>query len=285
MTNYCTLDDVKKELVAKQAVNTTEEPKVRNYIRTVSSRIDELMGTPRRPFFAPYTEQRKFKVSPRRIDSVDNVFWLDNYPLLSVSNVLRGTSDITSIVEIYTDREEVDRGLRITDNYSSWYDCSGQFPPVFVKVTGEWGWNEDYDNAWDAVDELAADMLIDATTLTVVDADGADLEGYTPRFSPGNLIKVGSELMDVLSVDTATNILTVRRARNGTTAAAHTTADEVSIYQVDIRIRRIAIRQSAMLYARRGAFQVETLDGVGVITYPLDMLAELRATLQGFQYA
>lgn len=285
MTNYCTLDDAKNELKANSAVNTTEEPKLRNYIRMVSSRIDELMGTPRRPYFAPYTEQRKFRVSPRRVNSWDNVFWLDNQPLLSISNVLRGTDDITSIVEIYTDREEVDRGLRITTCTSSWYDCTCQRPPIFVKVTGEWGWNEDYDNAFDAVDTVkdVAGINATVTSITVDDADGKDLEGYTPRFSPGNLIKIDDELMDIISI--AGEVLTVRRARNGTTPAAHLVNAPIEVYQVDIRIRRVATRQSTLLYTRKGAYQVETLDGVGVVTYPQDMLAELRATLQGFQYA
>ncbi len=287
MTNYCTLDDTKKELKAKDAVNTTEEPKLRNYIRTVSSRIDEIMGTPRRPYFAPYTEQRKFRLSARRVNSWDNVFWLDNSPILSVLSVLRGASDISSVVEIYTDREEVDRGLRITDNCSSWWDCTHQRPPVFIYITGVWGWHEDYDNAWDKVDDVldAAGITATDTEITVADADGEDLEGYTPRFSPGNLIRIDSELMDVTAVNTTTNVLTVRRARNGTTAAAHLINADIEVYQVDIRIRRIVTRQSALLYARRGAFQVETLDGVGVVTYPQDLLSELKATLQGFQYA
>jgi hypothetical protein len=42
---------------------------------------------------------------------------------------------------------------------------------------------------------------------------------------------------------------------------------------------RAVTRQAALLYTRRGAFQVETLDGVGAITYPQDLIAELQVTL------
>jgi hypothetical protein len=281
MTNYCTQDDVTAELKADSSA-TADLARIRNYIRTVSKRIDELMGSRRRPFFAPYIEQRKFLINGWRIDSWNNVFWLDNSPLLAFTAVLWGTTDRTSVSELYTDRNEINRGLRLTTSTSSWY--SSELPPVFVKVTGTWGWHEDWDNAFDAVDTLQANINATVLTLTVADADGADLEGYTPRFSPGNFIQIGTEWMEVTAVNTTTNVLTVRRGRNGSTAAAHTSGDDVEVYQVDIRIRRACIRQAAMLYARRGAFQVETVDGVGAVTFPQDQLAELKATLQGFMY-
>lgn len=285
MTNYCTLDDAKNELKAQ---TTVDDAKLRNYIGIVSKRIDSTMGSRRRPFFAPYTEQRRYLLTTQRVDSFNNTFWMDDF-ILALSSVVRGGETITANVEIYTADNRLADSLRITNWTTGWYDsCDGTTsdrPPSFVLVTGIWGWHEDYDNAYDAVDTLAANALIGATSITVVDADAADLDGFTPRFSPGNLIKINDELMDITAVNTTTNVVTVHRARNGTTATAHTSGDSVSTYQVDERIRRIATRQSALLYARKGAFQVETLDGVGSISYPQDLLAELKATLQDFQYA
>lgn len=83
MTNYCTLAEVKAEL---KATTTTDDSDVRRSMRQVSARIDALMGTPRRPFFAPYTEQRKFPIISTRIDSFYNVYWLRQH-ILSVSAV------------------------------------------------------------------------------------------------------------------------------------------------------------------------------------------------------
>lgn len=277
MTNYCTLAQAKVEL---KSDSTVQDAQVRDYMTIVSQRIDAEMGKPRRPFFAPYTEQRRFRIETSRINSYDNTFLLRE-PILSVSAVVKDTTTLTSQASLFYWGNEVATMLQLTQGYT-WYP--EEDPPNEILVTGVWGWHEDYTNAFDKVDDLAANITASATTLTVADADGTDLNGFTPRFSPGNLIQIGSELMDVTAVNTTTNTLTVRRGVNGTTAAAHTLGDDVKVYQVDPRIRRIAARQTAQMIARQGAFQVETLDGVGVITYSQDLLPELRAVLTRFQY-
>ena len=281
MTDYCTLDDVKVEL---KADSTVGDAQVRRFIQQVSRRIDRTMQS-RRPYFAPYTEQRKFAVSSMRVNSYENVFVLDD-ALLAITTVLRADEDITANVELHTPYNSVARAIRITNNTTTWweYGDATDTPPVWVKVTGVWGWNEEYAAAYDHVDDLAANITASATSITVANVDGADLDGFTPRISAGNLIQIGAELMDVTTTDITANTATVRRGVNGTTAAAHVTGDDVNVYRVDERIRRIATRQAALLYARRGSFQVETLDGIGAVTYPQDLLMELRRTLQDFMY-
>lgn len=279
MTYYCTLDEAKAEL---KATTNLDDDLLRQYILMTSRRIDAVMGSPRRPFFAPYTEQRRFPIDNYRIDNYNNVYWLRRF-ILSFSAVTRGSDTLTTSVELYTPDDSVAEALHLTDSGITWY--SDETPPQFILVTGVWGWHEDYANAYAHVDDLAANVATTtATTVTVADADGADLDGFTPRFSPGNLIQVGTELMEVTAVNTTTNVLTVKRGVNGTTAATHTATDDVNVYLVDERIKRITMRQAGLLYARKGAYQVETLDGVGVITYPQDLLAELRNVLTEFQY-
>jgi hypothetical protein len=277
MTSYCTVAQAKVEL---KADSTIQDAQVRGYIRTVSERIDSEMGNPRRPFFAPYSEQRRFPISGDQIDSYNNTFLLRK-PILSVSAVLKDTTTLTSQASLFYWSNEVANMLQLTQGYT-WYP--EEDPPNELYVTGVWGWHADYTNAWEAVDTLQANINASVTSLTVADADGADLDGFIPRFSPGNLIQIDSEWMDVNAVNTTTNTLTVRRGVNGSTAAAHTSGKAVSTYHVDDRIQRITARQGALMIARQGAFQVETLDGVGVITYPQDLLPELRATLTRFAY-
>lgn len=285
MTLYCTLADAKVEA---KATTTNDDAKLRREIYRVSKRIDAEMGSPRRPFFAPYTEQRRYLVSGSRVDSYNNTF-LMNDPILSLTAVTRAGETITSTTALYQPDNRVADSLRITNFASSWYDCgsSTDVPPYFVLVTGIWGWHEDYANAYDAVDVVAdaGGITSSGTSITVADADGADLDGFTPRFSPGNLIKIGTELMDVTAVNTTTNVLTVRRAVNGTTAAAHALNAAISVYRVDERIRHVTARQSAFLYARLGAFQTQSADGLSTITYPEDLLSELKGVLREFQYA
>jgi hypothetical protein len=283
MTNYTTLALAKSELKADSTVDDTV---LYRYIRQVSRRIDSMMGTPRRPYFAPYTEQRTFPIETSRIDSLwDNTFDLRDY-ILAFTQVLRQTTNITSSVALYQWSNEVYHALRLTNCSYSWYTNCDCTQPYKLYVTGTWGWHEDYSNAFDSVDTVQDNPLsASATSITVSDADGTDVNGDTPRFSPGNLIKIEDELIDVTAVNTTTNILTVRRGVNGTTAAAHVQTTPISVYQVDERIQRIATRQATLLYARRGAYQVETLDGVGVITYPQDLLTELKNVLTEFQYA
>jgi len=284
MTSYCTLADVRAETKSR-STDTTDDSQLERYIRIVSKRIDSVMGYRRWPYFAPYIDTRTYEISTRRIDSYYNTFEMDHY-CLALTTVVRNGETITSNVELYSSHNAVAKHLRITNRNTYWYmaGTSTDVPPYLVAVTGVWGWNEDYDNAWESVDALAGNINSSTTSVTVADADGADLDGFTPRFSAGNLIQIGTEWMDVVAVNTTTNVLTVRRAVNGSTAAAHTAADAVKVYRVDERIRRVATRQADMLYARRGAFQVETLDGVGVVTYPQDLLNELMGVLTEFQY-
>lgn len=280
MTNYTTLARAKAEI---KASGTVDDAIVRRNIATVSKRIDAVMGSPRRPFFAPYTEQRDFLITTDRVDSVDNAFLLKDH-ILAVTAVLKQTTTITSSVELYTYGEEVATMLRLTNTSMNWYPTDDTKQRK-IYVTGVWGWHQDYTNAFDSVDTVQDNPLSSsATTVTVSDADGTDLDDFTPRFSPGNLIRIESELLDVTAVNATTNVLTVRRGVNGTTAAAHVQTTAIETYRVDERIDRISARQAALLYARRGAFQVETLDGVGVVTYPQDLLTELLNTLTEFVY-
>src|SRR3990167_8873140 len=96
MTNYCTLNDAKIEA---KATTSTDDNKLWANIGRVSRRIDALMGTPRRPYFAPYTEQRRYLINGSRVDSFNNTFWMGD-PILSVSAVIRNGETITSNVAL-----------------------------------------------------------------------------------------------------------------------------------------------------------------------------------------
>ena len=87
-------------------------------------------------------------------------------------------------------------------------------------VAGVWGYHDNYASAWrNTGDTLAASMTSGATTFSATSVSGSDVLGESPRFRVQHLLKIDSELLFVTAI--STNTVTVRRAVNGSTAAAH----------------------------------------------------------------
>jgi len=121
-------------------------------------------------------------------------------------------------------------------------------------VTGIWGYHEDWDNAWwDSQDTVqnATQITAAGTSLTVTDADGVNLLGVTPRFKVDILLKIEDEYLYIIAKDTATNVLTVLRGVNGTTAAAHATDTTIYTYHVQDEINHWVLRLAAWLYRQK----------------------------------
>lgn len=123
-------------------------------------------------------------------------------------------------------------------------------PIQAVTVTGIWGWHDRWATAWrDSSDTVQNNPLSSgATSITVADADGADSTGEIPRFQVGHLLKIESEYLRVTAVNTATNVLTVLRGVNGTTAASHAQNTPIYSYQPAPDIAAITLTRAAQLY-------------------------------------
>ncbi len=118
-----------------------------------------------------------------------------------------------------------------------------------VTVTGVWGWHDDAAQMWRLSGDTLAGALDDtATAFTAADAGGADIMGESPRFQVGHLLRIEGEYLRVLSVDTATNTVTVLRGVNGTTAASHAAGTVVETYQPPADIAMLVLRWAAWLY-------------------------------------
>lgn len=276
---YCTLADAKATM---RADSTLDDALLLSLIGQVSARIDLLMST-NTPYFQPYTDALEFEVVAQRVDSGRNAFILPpGSPLLALTSVLLNGAAVTASAHPAT-RSPISM-IRRTDG-GSWYENGTDDPPTVV-ITGVWGYHRRYAQAWSVVDALAAAVIsTTATTITVADVDGSNPDGFTPRISAGNLLRIDNELLEVTATNTVTNVVSVRRGVNGTTAATHLNAAPVSVWQTDDNVRRVTARQAGLLYARRGAYEQQTITDVGVITYPADLLSELRGVLQGFQFA
>lgn len=280
---YASLDDVKEEIESKG--QKTDDRFIMRALYTVSRRIDSTLGF-MRPIFAPLTETRPIRIDGYNVNTYAGTLDL-SAPLLSLSSLsINGTALTTDQANVYGGFAPYYQ-LRLADCYAyTWYNiaCS-TCRNLTADVAGLWGLHRDYPNAWFSVDTLAADITSSATTLTVSNVDGNDYYGLTPRIAPGSIIRIDSEIMSVLATDIQNNIVTVARAVLGTTTAAHTSATAVYAYQVEDAIRRVTARQAGMMNARRGAYSTFQTDMSGATAnYPRDLLDELRAVLDDYQY-
>jgi len=122
-----------------------------------------------------------------------------------------------------------------------------------VKIAGTLGWHASYGAAWPASGDTVQDasgLSASATTVTVADADGADASGLTPRFSPGQLLRVESEYLGVLVVNATTNAVTVERGANGSTAASHAKGTAICTFRPDGLAQQAAVTQASRAFKR-----------------------------------
>lgn len=285
--SYTTYARIAAELkgTAAQAATGTEQ-QIMQYARTVTSRIKGF-GFDFEPLF--YT--RKITPTRQNVNSSLGTLTL-GAQLLEPTAIAIGTTDAaygSTIVPFPDDGQYPITQLRIADLASgpihSWLPCCGSLIGA-ISITGFWGMRENYASTG-FFDSGIDTPVLTATQVTMVVSSvaGPDIYNRVPMFSAGNLIRVDNELMEVVAVDTTTKTLTLIRGARGTTAVAHDAGAAIRIWEVEEDIVNCATRQACLLYARRGSYQQITTfpDGINV-TYPSDLLAEVRATVQRFNY-
>lgn len=136
-----------------------------------------------------------------------------------------------------------------------------------ITVTGIWGYHPYWSQAWSDSGDTVQDAPISASanSVTVTDADA----GTVPRFQVGQLLRIEDEYLHVVAIDTGTNILTVERGVNGTSAASHSNGTPIDIYQIPSDVAQIALRWALWLYREPDSFMttfpsvlLDTLDGL-----------------------
>jgi hypothetical protein len=268
MTLYATLAECKAQM---EAYSSTDDTKLLGYIRQVSNRIDRTFMPKRRaPVFAPYIETRSnFRLLGERVNSWDGTFYFGE-PLLALTAVSVGTQTpaVGTDVQLYQGEVAPYMTLQLIDRCcNSWYryvECSGCAAIPFITITGTWGYNIDWGNAWlDTLQTITnvGGINASATSFTVTDPEAANASGITPAFSPGALIQIDSEWLEVTGVNGTTNTVTVKRGVNGSTAAAHAQGTAVYAFQVEEPIKRAVAKQAGYEYAGQGAYPVKNTGG------------------------
>jgi len=197
MTMYCTLDECKSQM---EAQNSTDDAKLVTQIRQVSRRIDTMFAPDSdAPFFAPYIETRDaFMLDSSQINSRLGTYDL-KAPILSLSAVTVGTTTLTvpTTVKLFQgDRIRYHTLQLVNRCCNGWYQygaCSGCEALPFVSVTGTWGYNQRWSNAW--VNTLQTILNVggidaDDTSITVTDPEAANAQGEAPCLSIGNLLQI-----------------------------------------------------------------------------------------------
>lgn len=190
-------------------------------------------------------------------------------PLASLTSAVLG--DATSLT-VDTDVITVPYGrtpaqeLTILNSAAVWTQYTSNWQQAIV-ITGIWCQRKQYDTeGWiDSGDDVkTTDLTTTATTITVTDANGANARNYIPRFDIGQLIRIESEYMIVTGINyETTNVLTVIRGVQGTTAATHVATTDIYTFQPEPNIVRACAIITAFEYSRRGQYEMVTVQGGG----------------------
>lgn len=298
MNRYATLAQARTE-IKETGVDASQDAVIEQALYFVSNRIELLTGYK----FAPYIATYNYDSIGDGIDDFYNTIDM-KYPLLDPTNVqYNAIPPSTNDVVLVEGTDYVTRPLNETPfwqlrrlNLISWsqgYFYGSPFLGIYgfvdrIGVTGIWGYRTNYpDEAYLLAVDSVQDVLgisSSTTSVTVADADGSNVYGYVPRFSPGNIIRIDDEWMEVIATNTTTNVLTVRRGINGSTAASHTLGTAIDVWVPEPDITRAALRWVGYIYKRRGFYEALKIEGAANVVFPEDAPAEVLNILARYQW-
>lgn len=206
--------------------------------------------------------------------------WIDAY-----AEKLKLNRDLLSLVSIEQDGTAIDaadtlelpRGDQTTRTIklinSALWDMSVTNYEGAIEIIGEWGYHDRPSQRWKlSGSELQADIDAVQTTLTVDDADGTGIWGDAPRFSEGQLIKIDDEWLSIrdiaIGTDPNPDTLTVLRGMQGTTAAIHTAAATVSIWNPPMPVLHYATRAVILACKRSAEIMTVKVEPMAEVVYP-----------------
>lgn len=256
-----------------------------SYIGVLTQRIREVGAT----YWEPWYDTNYYTASSENVNYYAGTLTFTDM-LLEPTSILTETTTLTYNTQVlpYPRNQYPIRALRLDRTVSpvlSWYPL-GQQRFETIAITGFWGFREQYPTqgfvtSTDSIQDVGG--ITDVTqTIHVTSVTGADYYGVTPRFSPGNLIRLENELCEVRAVDAALNTLTVTRGARGTTASAHAQATTIKIWYPQPDLVGACARSVAMRYTRRGAYDTITVQGMAAVQYPHDLLSEVYDVISGY---
>jgi hypothetical protein len=131
----------------------------------------------------------------------------------------------------------------LNSNATTGYFPAGQRS---VKIIGIWGTTDDRNTMWQDSGDTTENAPLTAagTSLTVNDVDGADIWGMAARFQAGQLLKIGSEFVELTAISPTGNTATILRGRNGSTAAEQAQNTAIYIWRPAEDVKQACIIQA-----------------------------------------
>lgn len=244
MLTYASVEDFKQMKDFNKSgivadLDALGKAKIQGYLERATRFIDRFT---RRQFF-PWYETRQYPVpyayydlTIRRFPSAHLKLDADLLEVVSLNN---GINDIASTDFYLLEQNIYPKSIVVLKFPNFWGGLTGasvrRYDQPIVILNAMWGY-ADYrypSEFWlDTLEVLLTGGLdIDDTQFTLTDVNGLDIWGRT-RFAVGNMIKIETELMEVLALDTVTNKITVSRGARGSTAAIHAAGTKIYRWRI-----------------------------------------------------
>lgn len=122
-----------------------------------------------------------------------------------------------------------------------------------ISINATWGYHHSVSQMYTVVEAIGGSLTDSVTSITVADASRYEILQY---------IRIDSELLQVTARNTFTDVLTVTRGVNGTTAAAHS-AYSIEKFNVTPQAAELTTRLVSWMYQHRNdvASRVQYADG------------------------
>lgn len=260
MYTIATLEQLRRRL-GLTASDTADDDRLLRALQAASAEVERLTG--RR-----YCPRRATIAHDADIFQASELLLTDD--LLAITTLTNGDGSILSPADYVTIPAEGDAPISVIRLIGGQAFVWDETPLQAIEVSGLWGWHDRWSMAWTASADTVQDnpLAIEATSLTVSDADGLDSAGETPRFQVGQLLRIADEYLWVLAVDSATNTLTVQRGVQGTSAATHAQGSAIAVYHPPREVEMLVLRWAAWLVKEPDQHE------------PLDIPAALIRTLE-----
>lgn len=235
---YATLAEYKAYSTARGQTATTDatdDGVIVDLLDAASRHLDDKTG---RQFY-PSVETRLFDIP------LDSELLLDA-DLLAVTTLTNGDSTVLTTTDYILEpaNSYPKFGIRLKDVSSyAWAASSANSSQQVISVSGVWGYRTKYtQRGWSTGGTLGA-AITDTTTLAFTMTAGHTL-------SPGQIVKIDSEIYNVSTVVTNT-ITPICRGDNGSTAATHLNGATVYIWEPQEEARSACLELANTAYQRR----------------------------------